>query len=317
MNRRTALALIAAWLLSAGVTMPAPAAQVEFPPASLIGLAPPKGLSASKSFPGFEDRANNVFIRLVALPGQAFAEIEKTMTNEALRKQGLAVEKRETLALGGGKGLLVVAQQKADSVRIRKWLLIAPLGAITALVSFEIPSEAAALYPDAAIRTALASLAARSVVPVKEQLALLPFKLSDLAGFRLVRVVPGMGLQLTDGPKDTLDAYDQPHLVISIATGGPQRPDERGHFARLVFSGLPPLKDVHMLSSESMRIGSQPGHEIRAKGKDATTGDEVEIVQWLRFGTGAYIRILGLAPKQNWTPSFMRFRTVRDSLEPR
>jgi hypothetical protein len=43
----------------------------------------------------------------------------------------------------------------------------------------------------------------------------------------------------------------------------------------------------------------------------------MQIVQWLRFGTGAYLRILGIAPKQNWTPTFTRFRAVRDGLSPR
>ena len=76
---------------------PALAAEPTFPVASQIGLVPPPGLSASASFPGFEDPDNNVFVRLVALPGNAFAEIEKTMTNDALRKQGMTVEKRENL----------------------------------------------------------------------------------------------------------------------------------------------------------------------------------------------------------------------------
>jgi hypothetical protein len=47
------------------------------------------------------------------------------------------------------------------------------------------------------------------------------------------------------------------------------------------------------------------------------SGADIEIVQWLRFGTGAYLRILGVAPKENWTSAFMRFRAVRDGLEPR
>jgi hypothetical protein len=56
---------------------------------------------------------------------------------------------------------------------------------------------------------------------------------------------------------------------------------------------------------------------VRALGKDPQTNAEIEIVQWLRFGTGAYLRILGLAPKEHWTESFSRFRAVRDGLEPR
>ena len=69
-------------------------------------------------------------------------------------------------------------------------------------------------------------------MPDEEKLALLPFKLGDLAGLRLVRVVPGVALQLTDGPKDTLDASEQAHLVISVAPGGPQQARDRDHFAR-------------------------------------------------------------------------------------
>jgi len=319
MNRRPALGLLAACVVSAALLMPAAAAAADavFPLASRIGLVPPPGLTASTSFQGFEDRDNGVFVRLIALPGKAFVAIEKTMTNDALRKQGLTIDKRENFALPSGKGLLVVARQQADSVRIRKWLLIAPIGDVTALVSFEMPNKAAARYPEAAIRAALATLAVRSVVPAKEQLALVPFKVNELSGMRLVRVVPGVAVQLTDGPRDTIEAYEQAHLVISVASGGPQRASDRDHFARAALSGLPPLNDVRIVNSEPMRIGGQPGHEVRAEGKDRQTGTEVRIVQWLRFGTGAYLRILGIAPKENWTHTFMRFRAVRDGLEPR
>ena len=302
---------------TAAAGLPAAATEPIFPVASQIGMVPPPGLSASASFPGFEDPDNSVFVRLVALPGNAFAEIEKTMTNDALRKQGMTVDKRENLRLPSGRALMIAARQQADAVRLHKWLLVAPFGEITALVSFEIPSQAAARYPESAIRAAMATVAVRMVVPPAEMLALLPFKLGDLAGMRLVRVVPGAALQLTDGPQDSLEAYDQPHLVISAASGGPQQVRDRDQFARLALSGLPPLKDARVVSSEPMRINGQPGYEIRAEGKVPQTDADIQIVQWLRFGTGAYLRLLGIAPKQNWTEHFTRFRAVRDGLEPR
>jgi len=56
---------------------------------------------------------------------------------------------------------------------------------------------------------------------------------------------------------------------------------------------------------------------VRAQGKDAQSGGEIEIVQWLRFGTGAYLRIVGFSPKDRWSDMFTRFRAVRDGLEPR
>src|SRR4029078_2581750 len=103
------------------------------------------------------DHDNDVFVRLVVLPAGAFGEIEKTMTNEALRKQGMTVEKRENLPLPSGRALLVLARQQAVAVRLRKWLLIAPLGGLTALVSFEGPTKAVARYPDSVVRKALAT----------------------------------------------------------------------------------------------------------------------------------------------------------------
>lgn len=66
-----------------------------------------------------------------------------------------------------------------------------------------------------------------------------------------------------------------------------------------------------------MRVAGMPGHELRAAAKDPKSGTEVEIVQWLRFGTGAYMRILGFGPRQTWAATFTRFRAVRDGLEGR
>ena len=318
MNRRRLLV----WLAAFGALMALPSlasaqtSDAQFPTGSRLGLKPPAGLQLSSTFPGFEDSTNNAFIRLIALPSGAFSEIEKTVTNDALKKQGLIVEKRETPTLPSGKSLLVIARQETPAGRIRKWLLIAPVSDVTALISFEMPEQSKASYSDAAIRASLTSITARETVPVDEQLSLVPFKLGDLAGLRVVGVVPGRAVQLTDGPKDTVETVEQAYLVIGAAPGGPQQPGDRDSFARLALGGMPNLKDVRILGAEPMRIGGQPGHEIRAAGKDKT-GTEVEIVQWMRFGTGGYMRFLGFAPKDGWTQAFTKFRAVRDGVEPR
>jgi hypothetical protein len=317
MKHRPLIAALAACALWSLLVMPAGAADAVFPTASRLGLVPPAGLEVATTFPGFEDNGKTAFIRLITLPQQAFAEIDKTMTNDALKKQGMIVEKRETLKLPAGNAIMVLARQETPAGRIRKWLLIAPLEDVTAMVSFEMEAKSPPIYSDDDVRKAFATLTTRATVPDKEQLMLVPFRIGDTAGLRLVRVVPGVAAQFTDGSKDTLEALDQPQLVIAVASGGPEQTTDRDQFARSAMSGLPPMKDVRISSSESMRIGGQPGHEVRALGKDPQTGAEIEIVQWLRFGTGAYLRILGLAPKDHWAESFSRFRAVRDGLEPR
>jgi hypothetical protein len=229
----------------------------------------------------------------------------------------MAVEKREQLKLANASAILVIARQDTNTGRIRKWLLIAPIDNLTALVSFEMPAKTPASYPDTAVRAALASVTTRAKIPDAEQLTLLPFNIGSTAGLRLVRVVPGVAAQFTDGPKDSLDATEQPQLVIAASAGGPQQAENRDRFARDVLIGLAPFKELRVTNSEPMRIGGQPGHEIRAQAKDIQSGADIEVVQWLRFGTGAYLRILGFAPKENWTQTFMRFREIRDGLEPR
>jgi hypothetical protein len=317
MKNRAPIASLAACIFLIALALPAGAADAVFPTASRLGMVPPPGLEASKSFPGFEDSDKTAFIRLIALPEQAFAEIDKTMTNDALKKQGMVVEKRETLKLPGGNAILVLTRQETPVGRLRKWLLIAPVENLTAMVSFEMQAKSPPLFSDDAVRQAFATLTTRTHVPDSEQLQLVPFRVGDTAGLRLVRVVPGVAAQFTNGPKDTLEALEQPQLVIAAASGGPAQTGDRDQFARNAMSGLPPMKDVRIATSESMRIGGQAGHEVRARGVDPQTGQEIEIVQWLRFGTGAYLRILGIAPKDQWTESFTRFRAVRDGLEPR
>jgi len=316
MNRLSSLAYLAI-LFASLVAAVSAQAEAIFPVASRIGLVPPPGLKPSQTFVGFEDTENSVFIRIIAMPGPAYAELEKSMTGEALRKQGLTVEKRESRVLPSGKGVMILARQEQNSVRFQKWLLVAPVGDITALVSVEIPQAAKARYPEAEIRKSLTSLTIRNSVPVEEQLALVPFRLSDVGGLRLARVVPGVAVQLTDGPNDSFENVEQAHLVVSVAAGGPRQASDRDSFARLAFSGLPPLKDIRLVSSEPMRIGGSNGHEIRAEAKDPKSGADVEIVQWLRFGTNGYIRIIAFAPRQNWPQTLARFRAVRDGIETR
>ena len=49
----------------------------------------------------------------------------------------------------------------------------------------------------------------------------------------------------------------------------------------------------------------------------ARLGASVAIVQWLRFGSGGFVRMVGFAPKETWSESFPRFRAIRDGVVPR
>ena len=163
----------------------------------------------------------------------------------------------------------------------------------------------------------LASISLRDEVPLKEQLSLLPFELNDLAGFKTVRTLaPGQSILLTDGEGD--NALDNPtSMIITVSRGGPSQQEDRGRFARQLIETVPGLKSGRITTSEPMRVGGSQGYETRMEGVTAKGDVEIIAVQWLRFGGGAYIRMVGMAPKDKWNEVFPRLRAVRDGIEPR
>jgi hypothetical protein len=312
-----ALARTALGLAVLGLAASAQAAEPIYPIGSHIGLVPPAGLVADGNFRGFVDREHSASIIVIEMPVGAYAEIDKTMTPAALKAQGVTQDKREALTLKTGKAFLVAGRQLAEGIKFRKYIMVAVAPETTALVIAQVPESAADVYPDAVIRDALTSLVTRASVPIGEQLSLLPFKVDDLAGFRPVRVVGATALLLTDGPKDEFDAVDQPRLIVAAAPGGPDEAAKRDNFARDFFSGLAGLKDVHITNAEMLRLSGQPVHEIQADAKDPKSDRDVKVVQWIRFGTGAFIHVVGIAPVGTWTETFLRFRSVRDAVGPK
>jgi hypothetical protein len=297
--------------------LPAEAADPVFPPGSRIGLVPPPGMVPSTVFQGFEDRERNAAIVLLELAGDAFAEIEKNFTVEALKAQGIEVEAREDIPRKDGRAFLVIAHQDVAGTPLRKWALVATEHELTAIVSVQVPDAARDTYPDAALRASLATFTTRAAVPLKEQLDLLPFSLRELAGFRIVRAAASGAALLTDGPKDAIELKEQPLLLITFISGGPEQSADRDSMARRVISATPGVKDMRVVRSEGMRIGGQAGHEIVVDAKDAKTETDLRLVQWLRFGTSASLRLLCVVRKDEWDKLFPRFRAVRDGIEPK
>ena len=300
------------FMLIAGV-MPAQAADPIFPTASRLGLVPPPGMTLSKSFAGFEDADKDAAILLAAQPAAAYADIEKNITPEALKKEGITFEKRDTITLGFGRGVLISGRQTGGKTRYRKWLLVAEAKDLTALANAQVPEQEKA-YSDATMRSALMSLAVRDAVPDAEKLSLLPFTLGDLAGFRVDSVLPGRAVMLADEPGEPPHSPDV-RLFVAAFAGGPRDPQNPGDFARVAFEQIVGIKDVQITMSEPLRLGGQPGFQTLAQAKDATSDKDIMVAQWLRFGGGGFLQMIGIARADLWVGALARFRQVRDSVQ--
>jgi len=315
------MARLLSWLILAcalAAVVPAQAAEPVFPLGLRIGVVPPPGLVASTAFQGFEDRQRSVAMILTEMPPDAYPAMDQVFSVDALKAKGLEVEQRQDVTLKEGHGFIVVARQKTGDTTVRRWALVAGTPTLTALITLQVPQDAAATYPDEACRASLASLVVRANVPATEQLALLPYELRDQAGFRIVRALADGSALLTDGPNDTITAADQPYMLIAIPpVSAPQQPEEREGFARRLLAATPGVKEIKIVRSEPLRIGGQPGHQIIAEAKDDPSATPITMVQWLRFGPGRFLHIFGLARTDVWQGVFTRMRTLRDGIEPK
>jgi hypothetical protein len=325
-----AAALIAAIFAVMLPAMPAHAADPIFPVGSRIGLVPPQGMVPSKNFEGFEDVENNAAILLATFPAEAYAQLDKSMVPQALQKQGIDIESREPFAANAGTGFLLSGKQTTEKGPIRKLMLVAAAGDVTALVNVQLPEQEGA-YPDKAVRDALATLVVRASVPDAERLSLMPFTIGDLAGFRIDQILPGRAMMLVDAtaqndPSDkatadkTADA-SKPDIaarfLIAAGLGGPDEAKDRDEFARVAFDQIGGIKDVQVQDAEPMRINGQAGYETLANAKDPESGGDLKVVQWLRFGSGGYIQMIGVVHASAWLEAFPRMRALRDSIEPK
>jgi catechol 2,3-dioxygenase-like lactoylglutathione lyase family enzyme len=321
---RLPILLAVVWTALAAVAplSPAPAAEPQFPEGMRIGLVPPNGLTLSSHFPGFEDSARQVTIRIFDLPGGAYKTIERTAFDAEIK--GLTVRKRELFSFAHGMGYLFTGHAEIDGSSVYTYGLLTntiytgKLGHVAAFVRVHVPDAAHEAYPDAVIRAALQTVAFRvpPAAEVREELAKqllkeVPFKLGDMAGFRVMRVVPPALAVLIDGPQD--DPIKNPYMLISIGRGAPDQGDARARFSRELLADAP-LKNIAVTNMESMRIQNQPGYEVRADA-NGPDGSPVKIVQWLRFGTVGYLRVVGVVPKDRWDELFPRFRAVRDGID--
>jgi len=308
---------IALAALIALAVAPAHAADPVFPPNSRIGLTPPPGFVPSTKFPGFENTQTTAAIVLIELPAEAFAEVEKSFTDEALKTRGMTVETREPIEIQGARGFLLTGQHVTGNLKRRELVLAVPLPGVTAIVSVQIAEEARAAISEPDLRAALKTVVTRAAVPDTEKLSALPYRIGELAGFRLIRGGPDGTALLTDGPEDTVAAVAQPFVLIGLAPGETPKPEERDTFARRAFSSIPGIKEVKILRAEPLRIGNQAGYEILAEAKDQTSGTEITTVQWLRFGGGTYLQMFAIARRDVWADLFPRLRAIRDGIEAR
>ena len=306
--------LAAVAFLSAAIG-PAAAADPVYPPTIRVGVVPLVGLNPAKTFTGFETEDQGVKVLITELPAAAYGEVENAFKSNPAGFTGVKPESIETAA---GTAYYTAESAKDGANNVRRYSMIIPGGTFSGYVAVQVPEKASKIYTDDAVRQMFASAVVRKEVPVEEQLGSLPFKVSELGGFKNVRTLTvGAAIIVADGNEET-GFEAAPFMVIGLIGTAPTQPEDRGRFAQQAATQIPGVRDARITMSEPMRIDGAPGYETRI---DATSGKDntsVTVVQWLRFGSGnSALRIIGSAPRDEWPKAFPRFRAVRDGIQPR
>ncbi len=289
--------------------------EVVYPTGSRIGLVPLNGIIPLKNGAGFENPDNNLVVSLREMPASAYEAIETALKER--KPLPTAMDNPETITTAAGKAYLSRAGGPNSGPNNSRIAIIVSDGKIAGYIAVDVPEAAAKDYSDQAIRQMLASTTLRTEVPAEEQLALLPFKVSELSGFKKVRtLVPGQAVILLDGDEEAA-LSGAPYVLIAVARISADQAEGRERIARQLATTIPGIVDGRITNSEPMRIGGTPGYETRVEATSIKDNKPVTVVQWLRFGGGATLRIIAASTREEWPEMFTRFRAVRDGIDRR
>jgi hypothetical protein len=297
-------------LLVAGLC-PAFAADPVFPPGSRVGLTPLVGLVPAKTFAGFETEDHAVRVLMAELPAGAYDEVAKAFKADPKGPAGIKPASLETAA---GTAYYTTENGTNGAASVRRYSMIVQGATFSGYVAVEVPENAAKIYNDEAVRQMFTTAAVRKDVPVQETLGQLPFKVGDLADFKSVHALPvGAAVILAD-TDETTGFEHSAFMIVGLIGTKPSQPEDRDRFAQEMARSIPGIREAKLTMSEPIRIDSTPGYETRLDGVSGKDSTPVTVVQWLRFGNPTVMRIIGVAPRDQWEKAFPRFRAVRDSI---
>ncbi|MCP3439701.1 hypothetical protein [Bradyrhizobium sp. CCGUVB14] len=305
---------LAALALLVATALPALAADAVYPPGLRLGMVPLVGLNTAKTFPGFENEDGSVKVLVTELPPAAYGEVVSAFTANPAGNNGVKPDKIETPA---GLAYFTTESGKAGTTPVKRYSMIVPGTGFSGYVAVQVPENASKIYTDDAVRQMFATATTRKEVSADEQIGLMPFKITDLAGFKDVRtLVPGSSLILADG--NEASGYEsKPFIILGLIGATPQQADDRARFAQEAALQIPGVRESRVTMSEPIRINGQPGFETRIDGVSGKDKTPVTVVQWIRFGGGTSLRIIASAPRDQWSDAFTRFRAVRDGIQPK
>ncbi len=294
-------------------TGPKTADQTVFPEGSTFGIIPFEGSVEAAQFAGFADMETSASVMITELPLAAWEQISTGFSKpETIAQAGITAATISRLEIAGMEAVRIAGTQTKSGLSFPKCVVLLKgrekVGFLTAQIPFQddFGGDACALIRGIAQRDSSTS--------IDEQLAALPFALSDMGGFRVVQTIGGSGAVLTRGPLDEITSAEQPVMIIASSLSANTVGPDKMAFSEKVMASFPGHELGERLDSAELTLAELPATRLVYEAVQEN-GTEITLVQWAAFrADGQYVRLIGIASRENWLSDYPNFERVANSL---
>ncbi len=297
------------------VSVPDPAS-VRFPGTSW-SIVPPAAFALDETAPAMIRHPNGAAIMLIEQPKERIDAQEPYKIGEVLHagtRNESRVEQAEPLTAAGRPAALI--RMRMTQRALLAYLMVVEGDGGNVMALMYVPDAAA--HPDAAaIRASLLSVTETRRSP-EQRLGDLPFRLTELAGMRVVSIVANSVVVLTDGPGDLMDAAtDQPFAILSLYPITPrERFDATRHLPKMAALVRERYPGATILTQKVEPTPQGPAATVvftrTPPGKTTTVAG----VAWALAQGGSALFMVGqFPPERSDLPA--RFVKIRNGVKPR
>jgi hypothetical protein len=291
-----------------------PGAETVFPEGAAFGIAPFTGAQLADEFTGFADYSDSTSVTINELPIENWDEIASSVAKqETWVPQGITATEITNVTIANMPAIRISGTQVLAGRDIPKCIYVLKGKGQIGLIAAQIPNPERAGEDACALITGVAE---RAPATMEERMTALPYRLGDLGDLRVVRVIGGSGVLLTDGPKDVVRDGEQPVLIVVSSISPAALGDDRGAFALQLLQSFGSYSLAGKPEMEEAVLDGLPAIRIFADAIDSTSGKDVRLAQWVGFlPDGNYLRVIGVADIENWEHTLGNFVMVAAGLE--
>ncbi|MEL6478523.1 MAG: hypothetical protein AAFR17_14435 [Pseudomonadota bacterium] len=282
-------------------------------PGTSITIEVPEGFEVAREFSGLQNPETSASFLIATLPAEAEPQLSALfetmeMARTAFSARGIDITGEIDLEEEATPHPAYSGVQQAQGVEFTKWLALYT-GEEVLLVTYQSPPEVA--DPPETIEAVFNSIRFGAALSLEEQLAALPYRVTDLGGMRITGTSAGSAVSMTIGEADIDPESKQPFLFIAPSLGNAfvETPDPLTESARLLGS-ISTVEIGEVESEADVSVAGWPGKRLEATAVDRDSRRDLRVVQWVGFSERSYIRIIGLAPADLWDEALPAFEAV-------